>query len=225
MKQIVLLAIDLIIKLNNLFLYFLCALKIMIKFPRPKTLSQLVESKNAQDMINRFYPTSTDGLTIASALSSMMDEDRVGAMAAAMLSLGDRTATELARGELEQVMIKGDNGYVLLIHAGPEAVLSVIARKEAQLGLVFLDASAPPKQSANFCSFLPLPSEGFFYGSKRERQQPVHLLPYRWSLHRGSGSHGAGVTHYPAPSSNSNRSVLHGSPIRRADCALYRRAC
>ena len=82
---------------------------------------------------------STDGLTIASVLSSNMDEDRVGAMAAAMLSLGDRTAAELARGELEQVMIKGDNGYVLLIHAGLDAVLTAIVRKEAKLGLVFLD--------------------------------------------------------------------------------------
>ncbi|CDQ09097.1 Roadblock/LC7 family protein [Acidithiobacillus ferrivorans] len=88
---------------------------------------------------------STDGLTIASALSSAMDEARVGAMAAAMLSLGERTATELARGDLEQVMIKGNNGYVLLIHAGPEAVLSVIVRKEARLGLVFLDASRAAK--------------------------------------------------------------------------------
>ncbi len=56
-----------------------------------------------------------------------------------------RTATELARGDLEQVMIKGNNGYVLLIHAGPEAVLSVIVRKEAKLGLVFLDASRAAK--------------------------------------------------------------------------------
>ena len=83
---------------------------------------------------------STDGLTIASLLAGNMDEDRVGAMAAAMLSLGDRTAAELARGELEQVMIKGDAGYVLLIHAGHDAVLTVIARKEAKLGLIFLDA-------------------------------------------------------------------------------------
>ena len=83
---------------------------------------------------------SMDGLTIASMLAANMDEDRVGAMAAAMLSLGDRTSAELSRGELEQVMIKGDNGYVLLIHAGRDAVLTVIARKEAKLGLVFLDA-------------------------------------------------------------------------------------
>ncbi|WP_226841630.1 roadblock/LC7 domain-containing protein [Acidithiobacillus ferrooxidans] len=43
--------------------------------------------------------------------------------------MGERTATELARGNLEQVMIKGDNGYVLLIDAGSEAVLSTIIRK------------------------------------------------------------------------------------------------
>ncbi|MHB1581414.1 MAG: roadblock/LC7 domain-containing protein [Acidithiobacillus sp.] len=90
---------------------------------------------------------STDGLMIASALSSTMDEDRVGAMAAAMLSLGERTATELARGDLEQVMIKGDTSYVLLIHAGPEAVLSVVAHKEAKLGLVFLDANRARQNS------------------------------------------------------------------------------
>ncbi|MEW5791996.1 MAG: roadblock/LC7 domain-containing protein [Pseudomonadota bacterium] len=88
---------------------------------------------------------STDGLTIASMLSAGMDEDRVGAMSAAMLSLGDRTAAELSRGELEQVMVKGENGYILLIHAGKDAVLTVIARKEAKLGLVFLDA----KRAAN----------------------------------------------------------------------------
>ena len=42
-------------------------------------------------------------------------------------------------------MIKGNNGYVLLIYAGPEAVLSVIVRTEARLGLVFLDATRAAK--------------------------------------------------------------------------------
>lgn len=82
---------------------------------------------------------STDGLMIASVLPAGMDEDRVGAMSAAMLSLGDRTAQELARGELEQVLIKGDRGYVLMTHAGKEAVLTVLAKPNAKLGLIFLD--------------------------------------------------------------------------------------
>jgi len=82
---------------------------------------------------------STDGLMMASALPADMDEDRVGAMSAAMLSLGDRTAQELARGGLEQVLIKGSTGYVLMTHAGDEAVLTVLAKPNAKLGLIFLD--------------------------------------------------------------------------------------
>ncbi len=82
---------------------------------------------------------STDGLMMAAMLPAGMDEDRVGAMAAAMLSLGDRTAQELARGNIEQVLIKGDNGYVLMTHAGDEAVLSILAKSSARLGLIFLD--------------------------------------------------------------------------------------
>ncbi len=82
---------------------------------------------------------SRDGLMIAAMLPTGMDEDRVGAMAAAMLSLGDRTSQELQRGTLEQVLIKGNNGYVLMAHAGKDAVISVMAKPSARLGLVFLD--------------------------------------------------------------------------------------
>ncbi|MDD3650849.1 roadblock/LC7 domain-containing protein [Immundisolibacter sp.] len=82
---------------------------------------------------------STDGLTMATLLPADMDQDRVGAMSAAMLSLGDRTSKELARGTLEQVLVKGDSGYVLMTYAGKEAVLTIIAKPNAKLGLIFLD--------------------------------------------------------------------------------------
>lgn len=82
---------------------------------------------------------STDGLMMAAQLPANMDEDRVGAMSAAMLSLGDRTAKELARGDLEQVLVKGEHGYVLLTHAGKDAVVTVVAKSNAKLGLIFLD--------------------------------------------------------------------------------------
>jgi len=82
---------------------------------------------------------SRDGLIMAALLPASMDEDRVGAMSAAMLSLGDRTAQELARGDLEQVLIKGDDGYILMTHAGGEAVVTVLAKPNARLGLIFLD--------------------------------------------------------------------------------------
>ncbi len=82
---------------------------------------------------------SVDGLTIASALPAGVEEDRVSAMSAAMLSLGERIASELGRGALEEVYVKGAGGYVLLTAVGEEAVLTVLARAGAKLGLVFLE--------------------------------------------------------------------------------------
>ncbi len=82
---------------------------------------------------------SVDGLTIAAVLPSSVEEDRVSAMSAAMLSLGERIAGELGRGSLDEVYIHGDDGYVLLTSIGNGAVLTVLARKHAKLGLVFLE--------------------------------------------------------------------------------------
>ena len=82
---------------------------------------------------------SVDGLSIASALPQGIEEDRVSAMSAAMLSLGERIATELGRGTLNQVYIKGETGYVVLMSIGEEAVLTALAREQAKLGLIFLD--------------------------------------------------------------------------------------
>ena len=82
---------------------------------------------------------SVDGLTMASALPSDVEEDRVSAMSAAMLSLGERIASELGRGILDQVYIRGEHGFVILMAIGSEAVLTVLAREQAKLGLLFLD--------------------------------------------------------------------------------------
>lgn len=82
---------------------------------------------------------SVDGLIIASALPASVEEDRVSAMSAAMLSLGERISVELKRGALNQVYIRGDQGYVLLTSVGNEAVLTVMANSGAKLGLMFLD--------------------------------------------------------------------------------------
>ena len=82
---------------------------------------------------------SLDGLIMASSLPSGVEEDRVSAMSAAMHSLGERISSELGRGVLDQVYIRGDTGYVILMSVGQEAVLTVLARKNAKLGLIFLD--------------------------------------------------------------------------------------
>jgi predicted regulator of Ras-like GTPase activity (Roadblock/LC7/MglB family) len=82
---------------------------------------------------------SFDGLPMAAALPPEMDEDRVAAMSAALLSLGERAAEGLGRGELSQVYVEGENGTVFLVSADDEAVLVAVAAKGAKAGLMLFE--------------------------------------------------------------------------------------
>ncbi len=82
---------------------------------------------------------SFDGLAMAAALPPGMDEDRVAAMSAALLSLGERAAEGLGRGLLSQVYVEGEEGTVYLISADDEAVLVAVAAKGAKTGLMLFE--------------------------------------------------------------------------------------
>ncbi|MGD8456220.1 MAG: roadblock/LC7 domain-containing protein [Anaerolineales bacterium] len=111
----------------------------MTKSRTEKMVDRLRDMQSSSPDIEGSAIVSVDGLSIASALHKEIEEDRVSAMSAAMLSLGERIASELGRGILEQVYIKGEKGYVLLMSVGEEAVLTVMAREQAKLGLILLD--------------------------------------------------------------------------------------
>ena len=102
-------------------------------------VNRLREMQAASPEIEASAVVSVDGLTMASALPADVEEDRVAAMSAAMLSLGERISSELGRGMLEQVYIRGDSGFVILTSIGEEAVLTALARENAKLGLIFLE--------------------------------------------------------------------------------------
>jgi len=82
---------------------------------------------------------SDDGLMIASALPQHIDESRVAGMSATLSSLGARAATELERGGVQEVLVRGAGGYAVMMTAGAGALLLVLASAQAKLGLVFLD--------------------------------------------------------------------------------------
>ena len=102
-------------------------------------VDRLLELQSSSPDIEASAVVSVDGLPIASALPQGVEEDRVSAMSAAMLSLGERIANELGRGALHQVYIKGEDGYVVLMSVGEEAVLTALARERAKLGLILLE--------------------------------------------------------------------------------------
>jgi predicted regulator of Ras-like GTPase activity (Roadblock/LC7/MglB family) len=82
---------------------------------------------------------SVDGMPIASALPSHVEEDRLAAMSAALLILGERAASGLTKGNLSHVMVEGSSGYVVLMAAGRRGVLVVVTSSEAKPGLLLFE--------------------------------------------------------------------------------------
>jgi predicted regulator of Ras-like GTPase activity (Roadblock/LC7/MglB family) len=83
---------------------------------------------------------SCDGFPIAAALSERTDPDRLAAICASLLALAERAAQETQRGRLKQVLIEGDEGVLLLVEAGAEAILAISAQSSDNLGMIFVEA-------------------------------------------------------------------------------------
>ncbi|MEM1722904.1 MAG: roadblock/LC7 domain-containing protein [Candidatus Jordarchaeales archaeon] len=81
---------------------------------------------------------SVEGLPIASSLPPEIDDVRLAAITAAILSLGERAVQEFEKGFVDEVYVRGSEGYILVMGAGPNAVLTVSASKDANLGVVRL---------------------------------------------------------------------------------------
>lgn len=90
-----------------------------------------------------------DGLPVASLLVDGVDEDRISAMTAGSLSLAERVASELYRGDLGEMIIKGSKGLVVIMDAGEEAVLTGIVSSEAKLGLILLEMKRVARKLAS----------------------------------------------------------------------------
>jgi predicted regulator of Ras-like GTPase activity (Roadblock/LC7/MglB family) len=84
---------------------------------------------------------SEDGSMIAGLLPPGYEDASIAAISGAMMATGMQTLNELQRGDIQQIFVKGEKGYAVIMHAGPHAVLLTLARKEAKLGLIFFALS------------------------------------------------------------------------------------
>jgi predicted regulator of Ras-like GTPase activity (Roadblock/LC7/MglB family) len=122
---------------------------------------------------------TADGLPMSSALPPVMDEDRVAAMSAALLSLGERAAEGLGRGGLSQVHIHGESGGVWLLAAGEDAVLVGVSAADAKAGLVLyeLRRAAAAVGTALAADELAEFAERAVNAARVATAQPTHAAP------------------------------------------------
>ncbi|NHJ25981.1 MAG: hypothetical protein EAX89_15495 [Candidatus Lokiarchaeota archaeon] len=106
----------------------------------PETLDDLLKKLlGAIPEVKAAAIVSAEGLPIASALPQGVDETRIAAMTAALLSLSERAIIEMNKGDFDQLYVKGSSGYLLILQAGPNAVLTVSTTQDVRLGLILLD--------------------------------------------------------------------------------------
>ncbi|WP_234553998.1 roadblock/LC7 domain-containing protein [Thermus caliditerrae] len=99
----------------------------------------LRELRQAVPEITGVMVASTDGLSLATDLPEA-EAARAAAMAATALGLGKRIAQTSALGGLEEVVVRGQAGYLVVYAAGDKGVLAVTAPMGANLGLIHLEA-------------------------------------------------------------------------------------
>jgi uncharacterized protein len=63
---------------------------------------------------------------------------QVAAMAATLIALGEQTLTRLAQGEMERLMIEGEQGAMIVYPVNQNAALAVMVSKEAKIGLTLM---------------------------------------------------------------------------------------
>jgi len=105
-------------------------------------------AKRLQDLLRQMESTTpgieasaivtAQGLPIVAAMPQAVNEAIVAAMTAALLGVAERALTEIPRGKLQQITVEAENGYIILKGAGPNAILTVLVKRSANLGMVFL---------------------------------------------------------------------------------------
>jgi predicted regulator of Ras-like GTPase activity (Roadblock/LC7/MglB family) len=143
---------------------------------------------------------SFDGLPMASALPPGFDEDRVAAMSAALLSLGERASQGLGRGSLNQVYIEGEEGTVFLVSADDEAVLVAVGSHGAKVGLLLFEVRRGALAVAETLRHEEVPEASGYVGRDLSAPLPVHVAghePEPVPVYQAPV--GAPVTPFPAP--------------------------
>ena len=90
-------------------------------------------------MIEACALIANGGLMIVNLLAADMEGKRVAEVAVTVQNMVDRVAIELSRGEPKEFVVRGDSGYFILIKADHNALLLVLADRNSQLDLLFLE--------------------------------------------------------------------------------------
>ncbi len=91
--------------------------------------------------VNSIAIVSCEGIPIESILPKGIDDDRIAAVTATILSLAERAIHTMKLEDLEQICIQSSDQYFIVFKVRNNAVLAITASKKAKLGFIFLECN------------------------------------------------------------------------------------
>jgi hypothetical protein len=82
---------------------------------------------------------SADAMPLASEMSDSLEEEVLSATASALMTTGERVANDLARGNLDQLYLRGEDGDLLVVKVNGDAILACVVDHQAKMGLTLLE--------------------------------------------------------------------------------------
>jgi len=95
---------------------------------------------------------SGDGFVITDTLRAEGEAEEVAAMMATTMGVSTRMTDTLNAGEVQETSISGEDRSIFLYRAGGEGVLGVVAKGDANVGMIHLQAREAAKEIADLLS-------------------------------------------------------------------------
>lgn len=101
---------------------------------RLRRISKMLSELERKTSLEAIALVSKSGLRIACATSTVVDADLFSASAAVLINIGEKTTRELRHGNLNDVILRGENGFTIVTEVTPHTMLVASCKEMHKLG-------------------------------------------------------------------------------------------
>lgn len=109
-------------------------------------LEKVLNDINSVGGVEASAVASRDGLLICSTISKKNHAETFAAMSATMIGAAETATTELGKGIPDRIIVESKHGKILGTGAGSKALLLVMTKSDAGLGLVLIEMAKASEQ-------------------------------------------------------------------------------
>ncbi|MER6157159.1 roadblock/LC7 domain-containing protein [Streptomyces sp. NPDC001868] len=149
---------------------------------------------------------SVDGLVLAHDTPGVEPEG-LAALTAAALGVAVRMTDAAGRGELRELLLRGDHGYVATYAAGDSAVLTLLAQDRVNVGRLHLEGRRAGGRIGELMDALPRPDDTAAAGAKTAARNAARSLAKTTNATANTAP-GAATASSPTPAKATVRSTM-----------------